>query len=167
MHDLFLLWDCLITAADDGGEQRVWSMLGEPALDSTGLIGMPVYCGNHTQQGFSRVYNNAAKLPLFVSCVLSQSTSTALQRRAWCWPFINNLPNDSQPQITWEEATHSLWEKNVSWPCQASAGRPEEGNTVQYSSAHPTPTLKERFHRKPHFSTFPEGSISTGVFIYL
>lgn len=54
-------------------------MLGERALDSTGLIGMPIYCGNHTQQDFSRAYDNSSKLPLLVSSLLSQSTSTALQ----------------------------------------------------------------------------------------
>lgn len=69
IYDLCLLCDGLIAAVGHG-EQRVCSTLGELALDSTGLHGMPIYCDKHTvksQYSFRVVYNNSNALLLFVS----------------------------------------------------------------------------------------------------
>lgn len=82
-----LMYDLCLIAAADGGERRVCSTLGELALDSTGLHGMPIYCDNQTVQSrysFSVVYNNSNKRLLFVSSPFSQSRWTTLQHRAWC-----------------------------------------------------------------------------------
>lgn len=60
IHNLCRLCGGLIAAVDHG-EQRVCSMLGELALNSTGLHGMPIYCEKHTtqsQNNFSIVSNN-------------------------------------------------------------------------------------------------------------
>lgn len=81
MYDLRPLCGRVIAAVDHEA-QRVRGTLGELALDSTGLHGMPIYCDKHAvqfQDSFSLVYNNSNRLLLFVSTPFSQLRSTARQ----------------------------------------------------------------------------------------